>query len=262
MPYRKIARAILSLLLKELEEKPQPKPHGSNYTKQRRHEPKEAPAKKHQHAIHATEEEHRTEEEFQWRQNRNITVLTLIAAAAAIGVSTWTLVETRRQADDSHESLVLSESPFVYGNPPRFDPAKVEQKDVVRVSIPLGNSGNTPTRKLRFQILCEKAGEVTPRSLNGYYDRQITASLSFFGPRAETTPIACDIPRDDWNSMHRKREGFFVYGRAEYYSVIDIHYKHVTQFCYEVEPSDDTTIGGFVFSCPKHNCADEECREQ
>lgn len=105
MPYREILSAILRLLLKAVEETASSTRSPVIYKKRKRSRVGEAPARIHQWTAHATEEEHRTDEEFQWRETRNLTIFTLVAGIFAIAVSTWTLVETRRQATAAEKTL-------------------------------------------------------------------------------------------------------------------------------------------------------------
>lgn len=70
VPYKKLAQALKAVasVLEEDAANEETVISGS-YKKRRRYKPKEAPGKEYEFARHATEEEHRTTEELQWRKD-------------------------------------------------------------------------------------------------------------------------------------------------------------------------------------------------
>ena len=226
------------------------------------HGTKTSPSYRFRNYRHANEDEHRTAEQYFWRRSFWLSVATTLAAvtAAIFAVLGWQ--QARHQTNDAHESLVLSEAAFVYGNPFRINPYPrdgIEYDDFV---IPIGNSGGTPTRGLRYRTNCQIAPDLKQDFFTAGLEAGNERTL-ILGPRSEIAPIACAFPMSDMKKLAATQALVAVFGSAEYGDRVVEGSSHKTEFCYLAKITDaPMNVGGTIFACPNHNCVDDECKEQ
>lgn len=259
MPYGQVARAILSLIYLVARSVYQ-ESDSHHYQEKRRYYSKEAPAKKYEHAKHATDGEHRTAEEYQWRIDSRMTALTTSFAAVAVILTYCTFQATREQAQDGHTNLILSQSAFVYGNPVKAQIAAGQSPPSALFVVPIGNSGSTQTRGLRYQIACTPAANFSQVKIIHSPGHDAEEKL-LLGPKAEISPVGCQVSYSDLVKYKTSGEKLFIFGNATYYDVLNRETPHKTEFCY-VEAFADVqaaSFDGFTTSCPAYNCADDEC---
>ena len=260
MSYRSLACVALSLVLLAFGERQRPRSTGGSQGQERRQDCREAPARRNAHIEHATEEEHRTEEEFQWRQNRKLGWATLVIASIAVGVSTWTLIETRRQANDSHENLILSSIPYVYTGTPSFeiDPSNDSNGYVVVSTI--GNAGGTPTKLMTLREGCaadSKTIEVLYKSII----TKATIHSYQISPKVENRLSICNLTLPEVKLIASNQLPLVLGGKAVYQDLVSKHAFHMTQFCYQLKitQNKDGTFGSSGNECDHHNCTDGAC---
>ena len=147
--------------------------------------------------------------------------------------------------------------------------------DIWRVFIDIENSGNTPTRNLRWLFV--GGVDVTPDpqvnefTLPAYADVRDNTGSGFLAPRSSIPIIDSVMTRSKIAEIIRGRGAHFI-GRIDYEDVFGT--KHLTKFCINLyggpykEGMTDQMLGVmidkfdlFYSMCKCNNCSDSECKE-
>ena len=177
MSYRKISRAILGFAFLFIRSVYQ-QADTSHYKKKKRYRPKEAPAKRHENASHATDEEHRTAEEYQWRIDGHMAKLTTLFAFVAVVLTYCTLQATQEQVSDGHlalgearkqtniaqENLIATTRAWIHLS---IDPSSMSANWVpagldIQIPVIQDNQGNSPALAEAVQPFLFMSLEVGP----------------------------------------------------------------------------------------------------
>ena len=96
----------------------------------------------------------------------------------------------------------------------------------------------------------------------------LKTQLIVLGPKKKTSSQAIPIKPDVIDGVRKGTMHLYFYGWARYNDVFVGTPQHITLFCYELAQiswkggplPDPATFSDFFNSCPKHNCADDECK--
>src|ERR1700730_15859152 len=160
----------------------------------------------------------------------------------------------------------MSQRAFVYFIPPTFaGDNQATQKFSILVGT--GNSGNTPTRELSYEMDCNLA-DAQGRFI---FATEKTATSTIIGPKVVITPIACSLTIGDKgiirDAIGESSTAVAVIGKATYRDIVQPTDEHETRFCYVVtgfEFSGLNLANLHVQSEPcggQYNCADDECKK-
>lgn len=258
MTYREVARTILGfvLLLAELGHK---QTHAGHYKKKRCYRPEEAPAKEREHARHATAEEHRTAEEHEWKNTRRMAYLTTLLAAVAVVLAYCSFDAAQRLSQDSHTTLLLSQSAFVYGIEPSILPAISGIDDALSIKAGLKNSGPTPAKNAVYKATCA----VDPDYSTDFFPETLAKAVSrtaLIGPSVILPIIPCTFSEQSLADIEANHRTLAVIGAIDYSDVVSPNTKHHSEFCYGFRFFGTIASGQASFLlCDHHNCADDEC---
>ena len=209
---------------------------------------------------HPREDEQRSAEQFAWRAQGNIARGTLFAAIFAAVFTGGTWLETSEQAADSHQTLILSERPFVYVNPPQIVPNSDHKTGGYEITTHIGNSGNTQTEGLRTFSVCKIA---TNYSQVDYAQGMSGAHKVHFvlGPKADINTQVCPIAPAIAEHVETTSATILVIEEAIYHDVVTRKNFHVTESCYVIHLAKSSNNSALETGdpCPDHNCADDEC---
>ena len=261
MPYGKIAGAVLGLIL-IVGRSIYQETDGYHYKKKRRYKTEEAPAKKtrKRQTRHRRRTSHsrRISVAHRWAYGETHDTV----RCCAVVLTYCTFQASREQAQDGHTNLVLSEAAFIYGNPPKAENAAGQSPPSVLFLVPIGNSGSTQTRGLQYQIACTPAADFSQIDITHPEGRSVSEKL-LLAPKAEISPVGCQIPYTALANIKTKGEALFIFGHATYFDVVTRTKRHETQFCYMEKLADvqASTFDGFATACPSYNCADDECTD-
>lgn len=272
MPYRQIAGTLIGLAVL-LWESADETAHCKRYKKRRRKRPKEAPAKKYEHAEHSTEEEHRTAEQHQWRTSIIVGQLTTIFAAVAVGLTYCTLQATREQVQAAKQAnsinqnvLAASVSSSVYFEDTFHIKDFVEVDGAMRSAIlfGIGNSGASTTRHLTYQTTCRFSDRpiADPFDIRALLPRPVH-HLSLPPKGDPLRPIACTTDLSALNHLQLTNGWLYVFGLASYDDTVDETRSHRVEFCLQTHGVILSPAGWHTTQdeCPRHNCTDNECSE-
>jgi hypothetical protein len=135
------------------------------------------------------------------------------------------------------------------------------------------NSGDTPTRTMRFAVACELRNTRLPSGFD--FDTATAIGIGLLGPHFESMgglaplpPIAA-ITVKDIEDVQKGAKFLYLYGWVRYRDVFPETPERVTRFCWQIVPLGDPS--SFVPNSPVYtlrfdhaqnsegNCADEEC---
>ncbi len=157
-----------------------------------------------------------------------------------------------------------------------------------RANVKWENSGNTPTRDLVITTNCliSWSGPIEePYKITEADSKDLTKGHLFsknevsfvFGPKQSAYAGVCvyDPLSAIFNFMLMNAVNFYIFGDAAYHDLLDPKKIHVTKFCFIIlitgnpeadyeDPKGPRTepLNGTAGFCPKHNCADEECKRE
>jgi hypothetical protein len=191
----------------------------------------------------------------QIRVARWLNGITAIAAAFAL-LTVIVLVVTLRDAQKSTQDVNRA---FAYFGAPEVnyhvDPARHIKSWQFMIGI--GNSGNTPTKRLLYYVGCvEKIGDV-----DKFFETKPTRNF-LLGPKVMIKPNACTVEIPD--ATAKPNNIFYITGTLTYNDIIDTNVSHRTEACYTMDfstgnSSDLSARAGPCETGRNHNCMDDEC---
>ena len=138
------------------------------------------------------------------------------------------------------------------------------------------NSGNTPARNLVFYINFDS---VVDPIRNDYGFPNIDSVIRYPAVGAPKSVIPMPnklITVDELINIQGERKHFYIYGSAEYRDRFADTSSHITLFCFQLSSivgdlssalsNTARAMGDSILfnwpTCQRHNCTDEECREE
>jgi hypothetical protein len=130
----------------------------------------------------------------------------------------------------------------------------------------LGNSGVTPTKNARNHANFLPLNEMFPENFQFFDIGQQSPEVPFIlGPKEDTTGALLEVPFDRVKDVRDKKAKLFFYGWVIYEDIFPETPKHISMFCIELvdvrgELKPNTPYALAWGLCPRHNCADDECK--
>ncbi len=171
----------------------------------------------------------------------------------------------------NRESLESVQRAFVVFSPNAEVGTTVDQHRKVvawQAHVPMKNAGSTGTKRLRDNISFHTSKTPLPENFSFPDTSDVMGGV--LGPKDEVQLRTNDIPIGDVILASQKLAHIYVYGWGAYRDVFSQSAQHLTMFCYELFPntipgdltSVDYKLTGSFVTCKKHNCQDEECRNE
>ena len=133
----------------------------------------------------------------------------------------------------------------------------------------VSNSGDTPTRSARHHASFLYLPTPVPNnfSFSDYVQQgpQVPDSPFMLGPKEEITGTLLTIPFTVMEGVRDKTLHLYFYGWLTYHDIFPKTPLHISMFCMELADIRGQLVPGtnYLFTwtlCPRHNCADDECR--
>jgi len=196
------------------------------------------------------------------------TLFTAIAVAVIYALQLNAMIDSNKINREALESVQRA---FVVFSPTAEIGTSVNQQSKViawQAHVPMKNAGATSTKKLRNNISFYISKTSLPDDF-GFPDTSDVIS-GVLGPKDEIQLRTQNIPIADVVLAQQNLTHIYVYGWAAYRDVFPESPPHLTMFCYELFlntiPGDLTSIDykltGSFLTCKKHNCQDDECRNE
>lgn len=187
-----------------------------------------------------------------------ISILALVLAGCAATLALW-------QAVRAKQNEVVSQRAFVHVSGPQTtivpDPQDKTAAALVLTAV-LTNSGNTPTKNLRFFMRCVTAREPVEEPWTLLFQDKIEKLSLMVGPHATANAQCSFSPTQLWQIGEGKLYGY-VLGDVTYHDRFDDKTLRRTQFSWRLSDVRLDPVGRTVAltAIPQgqHNCADEEC---
>jgi len=183
-----------------------------------------------------------------------------------------TLGQVKTQTSLTKQGLEQTQKAFVYVSnvsispttmPPTLDALRNSESFVI---LDVTNSGNTPARAVNMTINCYFSVLTKDFKFPDFIKNPININPIFFAPRQDRV-LSVPIPTHGALSTREGLNPLTVYGHIEYRDDVFSRH-HRTWFCYQyaagqlVEPyNKDTKFIDIFYSCPQHNCSDDDCPE-
>jgi hypothetical protein len=199
-----------------------------------------------------------------WAANRPsraplvISILALVLAGCAAALALW-------QATVAKQNYVRNERAFVHVTGPQTaivpDPQDRSAAALLLTAV-LTNSGNTPTRNLRFFMRCVTASAPVEEPWTLLFQDKIEKLSLMIGPHATANAQCTFSPTQLWQIGEGKLHGY-VLGDVTYHDQFDDKTLRRTQFAWRLsdvrlDPAA-RTVALTAVPQGQHNCADEEC---
>jgi hypothetical protein len=211
---------------------------------------------------------------------------TRASAKAADAAASAADTEAKNQADEAikevntmresnrinREALESVQRAFVL--PGDVDPTVIGNNSTqsVRFSFRWNNSGTTPTKGLRTHVNYRWDVQELPIDFpfSDLWEegRPHVQTPALLGPKASTAVDVGPVPAQVVNGVVQHYYHLNFWGWARYRDVFRDTPEHLTEFCYELIPfdvqigKDSTTIKYRLDNCTRHNCYDNECKEE
>jgi hypothetical protein len=187
-----------------------------------------------------------------------ISILALVLAGCAAAMGIW-------QAMLAKQSHVASERAFVHVNGPQAaivpDPQDRSAAALLLTAV-LTNSGNTPTKNLRFFMRCVTASAAVEEPWRLLFQDKIEKLPLTIGPHATANAQCTFSPAQLWQIGEGKLHGY-VLGDITYHDRFDEKTLRRTQFAWRLSnvrlDSAARTVALTAVPQGQHNCADEDC---
>lgn len=210
------------------------------------------------------------------KNNGSITALATIIIAA-FTATLWRA--TTAQGILAREAFIADKRAFVFpsGITPFYEPDAATGHFNWRIGVTWQNSGDTPTRQLRFYVdgLLTNA-PITPSYDFNYIDPRATPGPGMLGPKtpgsagqAPHMPHQAALTPQDIVDIQNGRKFFYLWGWARYFDILPDTDEHITRFCWLIRilgdpflfnPAvDPNSVRIFNSYEARGNCADEEC---
>jgi hypothetical protein len=187
-----------------------------------------------------------------------ISVLALVLAAGAAALSIWQAVLAKRNEVLNQRAFIHVAGPLTSVVPDAQDRSAAS----LLVTAVLTNSGNTPTKDLRFFIRCVTSGTPVDEPWTLLFQDTIEKRALMIGPHATANAQCTFSPTQLWQIGEGKLYGY-VLGDIAYHSRSDDKTLRRTQFAWRLSDVRLDPVGCSVAltAVPQgqHNCADEEC---
>ena len=187
-----------------------------------------------------------------------ISIAALVLAGSAAALAIW-------QAMLARQDHVASQRAFVHVAGPQaavVPDAKDRSAAALLVTAVLTNSGNTPTRNLRFFMRCVTASTPVEEPWTLLFQDKIEKLSLMIGPHATANAQCTFTPTQLWQIGEGKLQGY-VLGDIAYTDRFDDKTLRRTQFAWRLsdvrlDPAA-RTVALTAVPQGQHNCADEEC---
>lgn len=187
-----------------------------------------------------------------------ISIAALVLAGCAAALAIW-------QAMLARQEHVASQRAFVHVAGPQtavVPDAKDRSAAALLVTAVLTNSGNTPTRNLRFFMRCVTASTPVEEPWTLLFQDKIEKLSLMIGPHATASARCTFTPTQLWQIGEGKLQGY-VLGDIAYTDRFDDKTLRRTQFAWRLsdvrlDPAA-RTVALTAVPQGQHNCADEEC---
>jgi hypothetical protein len=169
-----------------------------------------------------------------------------ITALATIVIATFTATlwrATTRQSELTREALIADKQAFIFSD--GFN--GLWELDATghyswRFRPVWKNSGDTPTRNLRFRTNCELRN--TPMTVDYSFSTNDAPGTGLIGPKSSALGGLSPYPEapisaQDLVDVQAGRKYLYLWGWARYYDVFPDTPEHITHFCWVVLPNGD-----------------------
>jgi hypothetical protein len=217
--------------------------------------------------------------DFVDKNNGSITALATIIIAA-FTATLWRA--TTAQGKLAREAFIADKRAFVFasGTAPFYEPDATTGHFNWRIGVAWQNSGDTPTKQLRFYVDGFLTNiPITPTHDFNYIDSRAPPGPGMLGPKAPGVagqaphmPHQAALTPQDILDIQNGRKFFYLWGWARYFDTLPNTKEHITRFCWLIRvvgdpllfnPAIDPHSLRFFNSYEgRGNCADEECISQ
>lgn len=168
----------------------------------------------------------------------------------------------------SRQAMISTQRAFVFSKDTQFNGLAILDTNKVhhwRVAVQWENSGDTPTKNLRWHVNFIVRKELLPADFD-FPDFGSPSIHTLLGPKASGYSAQMDLPLEQITRVANAGDHFYIWGWAEYDDVFDGTQRHRTEFCSKWFVSGDPTNSkGVSFRADHHdryNGHDEECGER
>jgi hypothetical protein len=180
----------------------------------------------------------------------------------------------QKAADTSSSALKDVQRAFVFPSPfasPVYQPG-TNGIIAVRMAATWKNSGATPTRNMQMHVSMEKMEAMPPNFAfpdrwNKDEPHQVTST--FLGPQSFTNSNPIEVSAALLQKVYSRDTHLYIWGWTTSGDVFADTKLHITKFCWNLvidhlgmdKNGAITDISSEMNSCPRNNCADDECEK-
>jgi hypothetical protein len=228
--------------------------------------------------VKEVREEYRTAQNESAAQNKKQLFWTKISAfllLVYVGVTLLIYRANQQSNDISRQSLDVVQRAIISFAPDikiyAVIDSRVKPIPVVawNFPVPIENLGSTPAKNIRFAVNGNFLMGALPDDFS-FHDSN-KAQTTALPPKTTTYAAPLAVGPNQIELVQRGVGHLYMYGWATYHDVFPGTPEHVTMFCYELTvfsknprtPIAPDENGGVVFSfCKRHNCTDEDCKNE
>jgi hypothetical protein len=193
-----------------------------------------------------------------------LNAFTCVLAVATLGLVIVSFLQWRT-LDKTDETFRAGERAFVFvtHNGGQWQPARMINGEVLRfLPVVWENSGNSPTRRLTFDLHCPEAQESVVQNPTQLPGRSSGPVHKLLGPKQSIFAGVCGYSVAQLNLVRDNGYHLYIVSTADYFDIFEEH--HRTEACFEVinlngNFEDLQTVPKNDFIGCGRNCADEEC---
>jgi hypothetical protein len=190
----------------------------------------------------------------------------LVAFTGLLVIATVGTIWVLKKTDDT---LRAGQRAFVFVKRPisSWTAAKKIGDETVRsFYIEWENNGNSQAQYLKVTLWCPRPSAfdtIDPITADSKYD--VAEAPRLLGPKQSVWGGVCNYKASELTRVREQSIPMFIAAKAVYSDIFGEW--HVTEFCTQIVSlqgdfeSLQTVPTNDLISCPKHNCADDECKE-
>ena len=223
-----------------------------------------------------------TQEHTRETNRFRVEIATIIIVFVYTSVAFWQGCSSQKSAEtagkaaiaakEANTSLISSQRAFLFAAPYEVYAPKVPVKsanDHWNLQFWWENNGSTPARFVTTHLNWEYRDGPLPDNFD-FPDRWQPSSKNinaptYVSPKGRLGVPGLVVPQFVINGIRLQHRHFYIWGWVHYKDIFPGTPEHVTKLCHEIVLTDTDPIltSPFRFdSCPRNNCADEECNAQ
>jgi hypothetical protein len=218
---------------------------------------------------------------FSQRVKDFISLLTLIAVSLYTGITILLWCNSNQQLSaviesnkTNRESLTSVQRAFIA--PSITIEAQGTGDQIKWLVVPfIENTGNTPTRSLRANIIGTLGPDYQELGFQKSLDAEVgynqgveiggvPPTQAFLGPHAKVSYMSLEHTQQQLKMISTGEWASVLAGTIHYYDVFDRTPEHITEYCYRLHAKQhpDGILEPVSGQCEWFNCADDECTDQ